>query len=34
VAAKEANIYQPVDYNKSPEPYCGMDITDNPYFDM
>ena len=34
VAAKEANIYQPVDYKKSPEPYCGMDITDNPYFDM
>ena len=32
--AKEANIYQPVDYKKSPEPYCGMDITDNPYFDM
>jgi hypothetical protein len=33
-AAKEANIYQPVDYKKNPEPYCGMDITDNPYFDM
>lgn len=33
-AAKEANIYQPVDYKKNPEPYCGMDITDNPYYDM
>uniref|UniRef100_A0A6C0I7G5 Uncharacterized protein n=1 Tax=viral metagenome TaxID=1070528 RepID=A0A6C0I7G5_9ZZZZ len=32
--AKEANIYQPVDYKKNPEPYCGMDITDNPYFDL
>ena len=32
--AKAANIYQPIDYKKSPEPYCGMDITDNPYFDM
>ena len=32
--AKEANIYQPVDYKKSPEPYCGMDITDNPLFDL
>jgi hypothetical protein len=32
--AKEANIYLPVDYKKNPEPYCGMDITDNPYFDL
>jgi hypothetical protein len=32
--AKAANIYQPIDYKKSPEPYCGMDITDNPYFDL
>lgn len=32
--AKEANIYQPVDYKQNPEPYCGMDITDNPYFDF
>jgi hypothetical protein len=32
--AKESNIYQPVDYKKNPEPYCGMDITDNPYFDL
>ena len=31
--AKAANIYNPVDYKKKPEPYCGMDITDNPYYD-
>uniref|UniRef100_A0A6C0IRB4 Uncharacterized protein n=1 Tax=viral metagenome TaxID=1070528 RepID=A0A6C0IRB4_9ZZZZ len=33
VNAKEAGIYNPIDYKKSPEPYCGMDITDNPYYD-
>jgi hypothetical protein len=32
--AKEANIYDPQDYKKDPENYCGMQITDNPYFDM
>jgi len=32
--AKAANIYIPVDYKKNPEPYCGMDITDNPYYDF
>ena len=32
--AKEARIYKPVDYKKNPEPYCGMDITDNPYYDL
>ena len=32
--AKAANIYNPVDYKKKPEPYCGMDITDNPYYDF
>jgi hypothetical protein len=32
--AKSANIYDPVDYKKNPEPYCGMDITDNPYYDF
>jgi len=32
--AKEANIYDPVDYKKNPEPYCGMNITDNPYYDL
>jgi hypothetical protein len=32
--AKEANIYIPVDYKKEPQPYCGMNITDNPYYDL
>lgn len=31
--AKAANIYEPVDYKNNPETYCGMDITDNPYYD-
>jgi Tfp pilus assembly protein PilO len=32
--AKAAGIYQVIDYKKNPEPYCGMDITDNPYYDF
>ena len=32
--AKAANIYQPVDYKKKPKGYCGMTITDNPYYDL
>tara|TARA_B100001063_G_scaffold245066_2_gene279588 strand:- start:2784 stop:3380 length:597 start_codon:yes stop_codon:yes gene_type:complete len=31
--AEKAGIYKNVDYNKNPETYCGMEITDNPYFD-
>ena len=31
--AKRINIYQPVDYKKKPTKYCGMTITDNPYYD-
>lgn len=34
INAKEANIYQPVDYKKNPKQYCGMDINDNPYYDL
>jgi hypothetical protein len=34
VEAKESGIYTPVDYKKNPEPYCGMEITDNPYYDL
>ena len=34
LAAKEANIYIPVDYKKEPQAYCGMNITDNPMFDL
>ena len=32
--AKEANIYQPVDYKNNPQQYCGMTINDNPYYDL
>jgi hypothetical protein len=32
--AKAANIYQPVDYKKKPQDYCGMTINDNPYYDL
>lgn len=32
--AKEAGIYDPQDYKKNPKEYCGMKITDNPYFDL
>tara|TARA_R110002072_G_scaffold293121_1_gene462222 strand:- start:594 stop:1187 length:594 start_codon:yes stop_codon:yes gene_type:complete len=28
------NIYKPIDYKKTPARYCGMDITDNPYYDI
>lgn len=32
--AKEANIHNPINYKKKPQEYCGMKITDNPFFDM
>ncbi len=32
--AKEINIYNPIDYKKEPARYCGMNITDNPYYDV
>lgn len=32
--ASKIGIYKPVDYKKKPQEYCGMDITDNPYFDL
>jgi len=32
--AKEAGIYDPIDYKKSPQEYCGMKINDNPYYDL
>lgn len=31
--AEKINIYEPVDYKKTPQKYCGMEINDNPYFD-
>jgi hypothetical protein len=32
--AVSLNIYKPIDYKKYPAEYCGMDITDNPYYDI
>jgi hypothetical protein len=32
--AKAAGIYDPVDYKKNPQQYCGMTINDNPYYDL
>ena len=32
--AKAVNIYVPVDYKKKPQNYCGMTITDSPYYDL
>ena len=32
--AIKIGIYRPIDYKKNPKTYCGMDITDNPYYDM
>ena len=32
--AVEINIYKPVDYKTESVSYCGMELTDNPYFDM
>jgi hypothetical protein len=31
--AERIGIYTPVDYSRKPKEYCGMDITDNPYYD-
>jgi len=32
--AKDAGIYEPVDYKNEPKDYCGMKITDNPLYDV
>ena len=32
--AVDMGIYTPIDYKKNPKNYCGMDITDNPYYDL
>lgn len=32
--AVKIGIYQPVDYKKNNKEYCGMTITDSPYYDM
>jgi len=31
--AERAGVYKNIDYKESPKSYCGMTITDNPYFD-
>jgi len=32
--AAKTGIYTPIDYKRKPKEYCGMKITDNPYYDM
>jgi hypothetical protein len=32
--AKAAGVYNPVDYKKNPQSYCGMTINDNPLYDL
>jgi hypothetical protein len=32
--AKSSNIYNPIDYKNQPKEYCGMTISDNPYYDL
>lgn len=32
--AVELGIYKPIDYKNNPKGYCGMKITDNPYYDL
>tara|TARA_B100000902_G_scaffold397691_1_gene462247 strand:+ start:715 stop:1308 length:594 start_codon:yes stop_codon:yes gene_type:complete len=31
--AKAIGVYNPIDYKKEPARYCGMNISDNPYYD-
>lgn len=32
--AVELGIYEPIDYKKNPKQYCGMEISDNPFYDL
>ena len=32
--AVEIKLYKPIDYKEKPKKYCGMEITDNPFYDM
>ena len=32
ITGSDDEIYEPVDYSKSPEDYCGLMIDDNPLF--
>jgi len=31
--ANDINLYEPIDYGKTPQDYCGMKLTDNPLLD-
>ena len=33
-SAVKLKVYSPEDYKKKPRSYCGMQITDNPYYDV
>jgi len=32
--AEKTNIYNPVNYKEKPQKYCGMTISDSPYYDL
>ena len=32
--AKKIGVYNPIDYKNQPARYCGMNISDNPYYDV
>ena len=32
--AEKINIYKPQNYKEKPQKYCGMTISDSPYFDL
>lgn len=34
INAVAIKVYKPIDYRKKPEDYCGMEINDNPYYDL
>jgi hypothetical protein len=34
IEAEKIGIYNPVDYKKEPREFCGMNIKDNPYYDL
>lgn len=33
IQAEKINIYNPINYEKKPKEYCGMEINHNPYYD-
>jgi len=33
IEAEKIKIYEPINYKKNPARYCGINITDNPYYD-